>query len=199
MTPEDIISNSESTLVLNVFGFPYIPRGECEQMVSIALQNTANVHHGSMQKYTIDVVETFGQFIKEKLLLELTPSINKLFYFGEENQYQVYTAHVICYSSAPPGEKSLKLHVDDSDITVNITLEANDLDGCEVEFFGTTEYGNNSLRRFERLRNKIHPEQGNRIQMDVGRCMIHRGNHPHQTLPIRRGTRKALIVWLKKV
>lgn len=199
MTPEDIITHSESTAVLNVFCFPYISHGECDKMVRLALENSNKLHNGSMQKYTIDIVDVFGDFIKEELLPELVPCINKLFYFGKENQYTVYTAHVICYASSSSGEKDLKLHVDDSDITVNITLEANDLEGCEVEFFGTTEYGNNSLRSFERLRNKIHPEQGNKIQMDVGNCLIHRGNHPHQTLLIRRGTRKALIIWLKKI
>ena len=198
LTFNDIISTSDYVL-LNIFNFPYLKNEECSKLLDTVFSQSIIRHEGSMQKYTIDVTSVLKDFLYNRCIPELTPIISNLFYNGNNCLFTVYTAHIICYSYEGEGEKNLKIHTDDSDITVNITLESTDLEGCEVQFHGTTMFANTELiKHFGRAQRGIGSYSTQRIAMKVGECVLHQGNHPHQTLQIKRGVRKALIIWLKK-
>jgi predicted 2-oxoglutarate/Fe(II)-dependent dioxygenase YbiX len=123
-----------------------------------------------------------------------------LFDFDQPQSYNLYTAHAIIYSASGEGEKGLSLHVDDSDITVNLTLHASNLSGSELSFTNTTEYGNEfCLKNLDKMRQKIENTfTVTQFKTTVGNCILHRGSHPHSTTGIYTGERIALILWLKK-
>jgi len=153
-----------------------------------------------MQKHTVDATNILGDIIYNRILNDLTPTINMLFDFDQPQGYSLYTAHAIIYSASGEGEKGLSLHVDDSDITVNITLHASNLSGSELSFTNTTEYGNYfCLKNLDKMRQKIENRfTVTQFKTVVGNCILHRGSHPHSTTGIYTGERIALILWLKK-
>lgn len=200
MSVEDIVSTSENSVLFNVFQMPFLSDEQCKGMAKQVLDHRyTNKHESSMQKHTVDVTSFLGGFLKDTVET-LTPTINNLFYFEQPNTYSLYTAHSIIYSATEEGEKQLGIHVDDSDITVNITLMTEDLRGSELGFWDSTEYGNDfCLQHFEKVKQNLSRQtRNNTLNPQVGWCLIHRGDHPHCTFSIQRGKRMALILWLKK-
>jgi len=140
-TMESILETSERTALINVFQFPFLTETECQGITNTILENRYRLpHDGSMQKHTVDATTILGDILHNRILKDLTPTINMLFDFDEPQSYTLYTAHAIIYSASGEGEKGLSLHVDDSDITVNITLHSSNLTGSELSFTDTTEY-----------------------------------------------------------
>jgi hypothetical protein len=200
MSIEQILSTSENSLLFNVFQMPFLSEEQCEELATKVLAHRySHPHAGSMQKYTVDVTSFLSDFLNDTVKT-LTPSINDLFYFGNPNEYSIYTAHAILYSANGEGEKSLGIHRDDSDITVNITLQTKNLKGCDIGFADSTEYGNTyCIENFGKLKAKLDAHCSvNTVHPTVGGCILHRGEHPHSTFSIQEGSRMALIVWLKK-
>ena len=141
-----ILESSEQTGLINVFQFPFLTDDECQSITKTILDNRYRFpHDGFMQKHAVDASPVLGDLLYDRILKQLMPTINMLFDFGQAQSYSLYTAHAVIYSASGSGEKSLSLHVDDADITANITLHARDLGGCELSFSGTTEYGNEFL------------------------------------------------------
>lgn len=200
---DSIIEYSEATVLLNIFQFPFLSRSECENVVEILLAHKkTHSHNGSMQKYTVDATRLINGFVNDRIFAEVLPVINALFDFGKPVKYSVFTAHAVIYSAEGEGEKSLKLHKDDSDITLNITLASNGLVGNEVCFLGTTPFGNEAcVQRLEKARARLDDGHTSRPVPPplVGDCLLHRGEHPHSTRAIEAGDRIALIVWLKRL
>lgn len=157
-------------------------------------------HGGSMQKHTVDATSILGDILYTRILKDLQPTINMLFDFNQPQAYSLYTAHAIIYSASGEGEKALSLHVDDSDITINLTLYASKLSGSELSFTNATEYGNDfCLKNLDKMRQKINNTfTVTQIKTTVGNCILHRGSHPHSTTGIYTGERIALILWLKR-
>ena len=200
MTIEDIISTSENSVLFNVFQMPYLTGEECDSLAKKVLENRySHPHEGSMQKYTVDVTPFLGEFLTN-IMEKLTPIINELYYFGKGNTYSLFTAHAILYSADGQGERSLGLHVDDADVTVNLTLQTENLKGCEIGFMDSTEYGNDyCITNFGRAKAKLDGGcHVHTVVPEVGTLLFHRGNHPHRTFYIQQGSRIALILWLKK-
>jgi hypothetical protein len=195
-----ILEHSEKTILFNVFTFPFLSNTDCESILGLVKSAPAKEMAGSYQKHTVEVGGVLSELLYTRLLPTLLPHIRDLFNFGRETNYELYLAQVITYSPGPDGEKSLKLHVDDSDITVNIPLYVEDLEGSEVEFFGATAFGNHHcLTTLAKHQRKISAVDNFKIVPRQGLCILHRGSHPHQTHPIRAGTRKTLILWLKSI
>ena len=142
----------------------------------------------------------FFDVLYTRIVKDLIPTINLLFDFGQLQSYYVFSAHAIIYSASGSGEKKLSIHVDDADITVNITLHSSELNGSELAFRGTTEYGNDfCAANLEKLRLKIEGSGAvTQVKQTVGNCILHRGSHPHCVTDISAGERVALILWLKK-
>ena len=200
-TMESILETSEQTALINVFQFPFLTDTECQSMTSTILENRYRFpHDGSMQKHTVDATSILGDILYTRILKDLQPTINMLFDFNQPQTYSLYTAHAIIYSASGEGEKALSLHVDDSDITINLTLHTSKLSGSELSFTNTTEYGNDfCLKNLDKMRQKIdNTFTVTQIRTTVGNCILHRGSHPHSTTGIYTGERIALILWLKK-
>jgi hypothetical protein len=202
---EKVLEQSENTALQNIFSFPFLSDDECEQLVQVILKNRASnqqAHRGSMQKYTVDVIQLLSEFLKQRIHDEIFPLVNALFDDGEDVRYAFFTAHAVIYSaSEASAEKALAIHQDDSDITLNFTLRSRDLAGCHVNFIGTTPFGNKPcFERYERMRLKLQEKQATQsVALPQGHCMIHRGSHLHETSRITQGERIALIVWLKAI
>lgn len=198
-----ILSTSGATLLINVFEFPFLTESECQGMTETILANRYGrfqAHETSMQKHTVDVTQILGSAIHDRILKDLYPTINLLFDFNQPQPYHLYSAHAVIYSASGEGEKALALHVDDCDITVNLTIHAINLTGSDLTFRNTTPYGNEFCHKHydkKRLQNenKITVAQ---IPTTKGNCILHRGNHQHFTTKIVTGERIALILWLKK-
>jgi hypothetical protein len=200
-TLESILATSESSVLANIFQIDYLSKENCEALTQkILAHRHSHPHEGSMQKYTVDVTSFLDDFL-QKCLADLTPIVNALFDFGQPTKYTLYTAHAIVYNATGEGEKALKCHVDDSDITINLTLHTENLNGNELRFLQTTPYGNDlCLRQFERMRVKQNTTSTlTSLTPKPGWCVLHRGNHPHETSLIQSGQRLALILWLKKL
>jgi len=201
VTMETILETSERTALIKVFQFPFLTETECQNITNTILENRHRFpHEGSMQKHTVDATSILGDVLRDRILKDLTPTINMLFNFDQPQSYSLYTAHAIIYSASGEGEKGLSLHVDDSDITVNLTLHASNLSGSELSFTNTTEYGNEfCLKNLDKMRQKIENTfTVTQFKTTVGNCILHRGSHPHSTTGIYTGERIALILWLKK-
>ena len=200
-TTDSILETSEKIALINVFQFPFLSETECQSMTKTILDNRYRFpHDGSMQKYTVDATTILGDVLYNRILKDLTPTINMLFDFDQSQSYSLYSAHAVIYSASGEGEKGLSLHVDDSDITVNITLHASNLCGSELSFTDTTEYGNEfCLKNLDKMRKKIENTfTVTQFKTTVGNCILHRGSHPHSTTGIYTGERITLILWLKK-
>jgi hypothetical protein len=198
---DSIIETSEKTALINVFQFPFLTETECQNMTNTILENRYRFpHDGSMKKNTVDATNILGDILQNRILKDLTPTINMLFDFDQPQGYSLYTAHAIIYSASGEGEKGLSLHVDDSDITVNITLHSSNLTGSELSFTDTTEYGNEfCMKNLEKMKKKIEKTSTvTQFKTVVRNCILHRGSHPHSTTGIYTGERIALILWLKK-
>lgn len=198
---DTILETSEQTALINVFQFPFLTDTECQSITKTILDNRYRFpHEGSMQKHTVDATAILADVLRNRILNDLMPTINMLFDFNQAQDYSLYTAHAIIYSASGEGEKGLSLHVDDSDITVNITLHTSNLSGSELSFTDTTEYGNEfCITNLEKMRKKIENTfTVTQFKTTVGNCILHRGSHPHSTTGIYTGERIALILWLKK-
>jgi hypothetical protein len=196
-----LLDHSDQTALINVFQFPFLTTTECETMTKIILDNRYRFpHESSMQKHTVDATSVLGDVLYTRVVKDLIPTINLLFDFGQLQSYYVFSAHAIIYSASGSGEKKLSIHVDDADITVNITLHSSELSGSELAFRGTTEYGNDfCAANLEKLRLKIEGAGAvTQVKQTVGNCILHRGSHPHCVTDISAGERVALILWLKK-
>jgi hypothetical protein len=200
MSLQNIVSTSETSVLFNVFQLPFLSKEKCVELTTTILAHRySHPHEGSMQKHTIDVTSFLNDFLKETLH-RLVPSINDLFYFGKQHTFHLYTAHAIYYSAEGEGEKGLNTHVDDSDVTINLTLMTESLSGSEVRFLDSTDYGNDYCKQhFGRMKEKLDAGMHlHSIAPEVGTCLLHYGNHPHLTSPIYTGKRLSLILWLKK-
>lgn len=200
MSLEEILSTSDTSVLFNVFQLPFLSQETCAQLTKeILTHRLADINQNSMQKYIIDVSHFLADFLRESVD-RLTPSINDLFYFGENHTYSIFNAYAIYYNATGEGEKSLNTHVDDSDITVNITLMKENLDGCEVYFTDAPDYGNAyCIKNFSKMKQKLQKGSSSySIKPEVGTCMLHYGNHPHMTSQIQSGKRVSLILWLKR-
>jgi hypothetical protein len=189
----------QQNILINVFQFPLLEREECENITKIILKEKDKYpHYGSMQKHTVDISNLLADIIQQYIPF-ITSKINDLYDFGEKIEYSVYTAHSIFYSANGNGEKALSMHIDDSDITVNIPIHMKDLLGSELRFMGSTPYGNSICKmHFEKKRIKDILAV-NSISHQLGSYVIHRGDHPHETSAIYNGERMALVFWLKRI
>jgi hypothetical protein len=196
-----VLESSAHSGLINVFQFPFLTADECQSITKTVLDNRYRFpHDGSMQKHTVDATRVLGDLLYDRIVKQLMPTIRMLFDFGRTQSYSLYTAHAIIYSASGSGEKSLSLHVDDADITANITLQATDLSGCELWFRGTTEFGNDfCTKNLDKMRMKLDQAgQVTQISATVGNCILHRGCHPHSTSAICAGERIALVLWFRR-
>lgn len=120
-----------------------------------------------------------------KWLAELTRPLGRMFfpeYIGSPKDDDSSYAFSIQYQSDEDGDVELKEHSDASAFTININLN----------FPGEEDIFEGSSLVF------VDGSTGNRegMQMEPGMAVVHRGLHRHQALPIMKGQRRQLILWL---
>ena len=200
---ESIIETSEQTVLCNVFQFPFLNHKRCVELTEVLNERNAynlGSETNTLQKFTVDAMPIIGEVI-EGFVTELKHKINQLYDFGDETiDYAIFSSHAIFYNANGIGETKLERHVDDSDITVNITLLAQNLTGCSLRFIGSPEYRNSfCLNHFDKVRGKIDSAMvATSVTLGVGNCVLHRGDHAHEVDAIQTGNRVALIIWLKR-
>jgi hypothetical protein len=130
-----------------------------------------SVAPNSMNKYGV-VLEDIGLGnVCEFLLKRLVNPLARRFYphGGRLTQY-----HGFIVNYEPGKQKSLDLHYDDSDVTLNVCLG----------------------RKFTGGKLLFHSEEGvAKIEHKVGQAVIHLGEHRHQAQNIQTGKRSNLILW----
>jgi len=113
------------------------------------------------------------------------------------DELETHAAFAVSYS--PDGNRNLKLHRDDSDVTLNLCLhQSYDLAGSKVLFHGNDEL--NSLPQPLTYQGDIkgpHDTLQTFVDVPVGWVAIHNGHFPHETTPLSEGSRLNVILWFK--
>ena len=91
-------------------------------------------------------------------------------------------------------EKALKLHVDDSLITINLCLGVEGFAGSELLFTG---HQPTCLPAITRAQHSLRLPATHEFEVmpRAGHALIHFGRHPHRTVPIRSGERDNWVLW----
>ncbi len=103
-----------------------------------------------------------------------------------KDQYTIDDHHSFAVEYAASGEKDkdLSVHVDDSELTINLCLGKEGFEGGEVFFLG--------------MQGKpIQMENYGEIEHEIGRCILHDGKHMHGSKTLLKGERTNLIIWLR--
>ncbi len=85
-------------------------------------------------------------------------------------------------------DRDLALHVDDSEVTVNVCL-GRSFDGGELLMSGR--------RCGAHLQTRARPGERVALAQEPGFALIHAGMHRHEALPVTRGERLNLILWCR--
>eukprot|EP00005_Dracoamoeba_jomungandri_P006369 CAMPEP_0174261948 /NCGR_PEP_ID=MMETSP0439-20130205/12686_1 /TAXON_ID=0 /ORGANISM="Stereomyxa ramosa, Strain Chinc5" /LENGTH=500 /DNA_ID=CAMNT_0015346569 /DNA_START=24 /DNA_END=1526 /DNA_ORIENTATION=- len=91
--------------------------------------------------------------------------------------------HTFMVHYEPNKDRDLDMHIDDSEVTVNINL-VDEFTGAGLAFCGL-------------FYNKEHREHSTTYEHKKGRGIIHAGAHRHGALSIRAGVRKNFIMWMR--
>jgi len=148
-------------------------------------QKLQNDHTNTLHRYSVDV--TKSSFPHKKIFTFCTPWISTLWKI-EPTNLKFHGGFIIHYGEGT--NDSLKLHTDDSDITINFCLYAN-CEGSQVHFFGKKPTA--IMQPQFDLDRTIH------IQTHSRWALIHLGSHQHETTPIIEGDRWNVVLWYKKV
>lgn len=140
----------------------------------------------SMHRYGVILSELgFGPAITELFEL-LKPTLSPLYPEVGSDTLDSEHAFVVAYSEQS-GDRDLGFHVDNSEVTLNITLEAK---------------GNGGALYFQGRRCEGHRQHPHRLEEELvvrhttGALLIHSGAHRHGVYPINGASRRGIIVWL---
>lgn len=116
--------------------------------------------------------------------------VNSIFHYLYRENENIHLDHhhafVVSYEIGK--DEDLDLHVDDSNLTLNICLGRN-FEGGSL-FFG-------GIRCGYHVGSTINPKEEVNVDHTVGNCLIHLGDHRHAARRIESGERLNLIIWYK--
>ena len=140
----------------------------------------------SMHQYGLILEHIHMQSAAQTLVSVLEPLWSDRFPEVGSNTLDGLHSFLVSYSKMG-GDSDLGFHVDNSEVTLNITIQdANE--GAEIYFQG---------RRCEHHRQGPHRDHESLVfKHQLGAMMIHTGAHRHGVLPIVSGHRKSIIMWL---
>lgn len=81
-------------------------------------------------------------------------------------------------------DRSLNVHVDDAELTLNLCLGEDGFEGGELFFRGHLERPHTHL-------------QYEKYEHCIGKAIVHDGKHMHGAKPLRKGERYNLILWAR--
>jgi hypothetical protein len=127
-------------------------------------------------------VDGFQSWLTDKYIRPLGRMFFADYIASPEDDESSY-AFTIHYKDPTSGSSDIQLkeHSDASVVTLNINLnlqEDGEYEGSELVFWDKAS------------------KQHHKVRLEPGMVLLHRGIHRHQTLPIRKGERYQLIVWL---
>jgi hypothetical protein len=135
-------------------------------------------------------------FPVEGILHEAGDFIREYFGMSPEN-LDIHACFAVAYSK--DANTKLRLHVDDSDVTLNICLEkSDDLKGTDVVFHGSEALSSLPKLNFGSLVGPVDQLRTS-INVPAGWVAIHRGRHAHETTSLQQGSRLSVICWFKYV
>eukprot|EP00928_Gymnodinium_smaydae_P012470 TRINITY_DN14517_c0_g1_i1.p1 TRINITY_DN14517_c0_g1~~TRINITY_DN14517_c0_g1_i1.p1 ORF type:complete len:268 (-),score=26.66 TRINITY_DN14517_c0_g1_i1:562-1365(-) len=141
----------------------------------------------TLHKYSTDVSDT--PFPHHCVLDALRNTLLRDFQLVPESLY-LHAAFFIHYGEDL--NTSLRRHVDNSLLTINLCLSTSRLCGCRIKFYGG--------RNLNKLQNESFYSPGSSVCVDVPpECvLLHFGDHEHETTPWQAGDRSTLIMWFKE-
>ena len=98
------------------------------------------------------------------------------------------TLHAFAVHYAGDADLDLDLHVDQSDLTLNLCLDGW-FEGGDLELSGA--------RCMDHLDLVAQPPELHRIQHAPGQAVVHRGSVRHSVRPLEAGRRRGLILWAR--
>lgn len=176
---------------------------------------------GSMHRYGTDLMDQATkarqpgfQSLLDSMQRALEPVLDALFISGGSaaglpasgsdggwapQRLRCVSGHAIAYGVEPGRERALRLHVDDSLVTVNVCLGVPGFTGSELHFSGSQELAWPALARAQRKQRAAAGPGADAVDLRVrpvpGRALLHFGRHPHRTAPIESGTRVQWVNW----
>jgi len=134
----------------------------------------------SMNNYGVIVNHIGLEPFINSLMRKLQPLGNDL-YPGPGHEWDAHHSFVVRYRMGE--DVGLDMHTDDSDVTFNVNLGREFVDG-ELQMCGFMGHGN-------------HRKTSVSIKHKIGMCVVHLGRHRHGACPITKGDRLNLIMWMR--
>jgi len=155
---------------------------ECQSLLD-EFCTLKNDKTNTLHYFSVDVTKTTFPWVK--ILQKCEPFLDLLWGIPP-GTLKLHGGFVINYSSYM--NKSLQLHTDDSDITINLCLQT-DCEGTQVRFHGHRS-------------TKIYKPDYWAGEVDITPqklwALVHEGQHQHETLPVQSGERWNVVLWFKK-
>ncbi len=108
-----------------------------------------------------------------------------------------HSGHTIGYGTGAMRETALRLHVDDSLLTVNVCLGRPGFTGSSLLFTGAQAVCLPQVARMQARRDLVRRLSEVEVAAvpKPGWALLHLGAHPHRTLPIQSGERFNWVLW----
>lgn len=109
-------------------------------------------------------------------------------FFPEVGGATLDSHHGFIVDYAMDGDRALSLHIDDSEVTVNLCLH-DDFAGGDLYFLGR--------RCLNHCQSGYAPEEQTRYAHQPGVALLHAGHHRHGATSLQGGQRRNLILWCR--
>lgn len=140
------------------------------------------------------MAEWFAPLIAE--IATAVEPLYRLLYSEGQHSLMTHSSHAIGYGLTGQRELKLKLHVDDSRLTVNLCLGCPGFNGSELYFTGSQKVRFPPVAALQRRLPAGSEVSEARAVCVPGRALLHLGCHPHRTVPIKGGSRINWVLWM---
>jgi hypothetical protein len=213
-----LLTHSNETLLNHgVADFPFLSDAGCALLSALTegIIGGGGEGVGSMHNYGSDIHPRCPRLLSE-IGTQLEPIFDLLFVSGTEAQtvppadarpthLALHSGHAIRYGKGGGmRETALKLHVDDSLVTATLCLRSLDLDGTDLVFHGAQRLEWPALAKMQakfaatQAVHGVHVDRGEhqiKVKPTRGHALLHRGKHPHRTIPVVGGERISWVLW----
>ena len=167
-------------------------KGKMEELANELSQVTPlnTFHEDGEYAFYRNILED-DNFPFQKVFESILPKLKEYFQVDDDD-LRLDDAFCIMYDAAEHDDTTGKKHMDPSDITVNICLQANHVVGSGVMFYGRRQLHN--VRQESDTVAESEIEQQYIVPQDPGYATIHHGGHWHQTLEMTSGRRTNVVL-----
>lgn len=217
-----LLTHSNETLLNHgVADFPFLSDDGCALLAALTegVIGGGGEGVGSMHNYGSDIHPRCPRLLSE-IGTQLEPIFDLLFVSGTEaptvpatdarpTLLALHSGHAIRYGKGGGmRETALKLHVDDSLVTATLCLRSIDLEGTDLVFHGAQRLEWPALAKMQskfaatQVVHGVHVERGEhqiKVKPTRGHALLHRGKHPHRTIPVVDGERISWVLWWHEI